>query len=218
MPGMRRSNLWAGSVNTMIRRLLTIASVLSVLLCVATLVLWVRSYWVADSWHWSTHGNVDNAGHVGWVDVKTLRSRLGILVEMNSSYLNDYPLGLRHEAQLPDSAEPIEVGVPTWSPIAANTVRVPYYHVYFARGGFAYYRNDSNTTSSDHNLIAPLWFLSALFAGPLVLMVRPLIVRRRRARGLCPVRSYDLRATPDRCPECGTIPSARIISRSTPAP
>jgi len=168
--------------------------------------LWVRSYWVADTWHWSKHGDVDNTGHVGWVDVKTRRGRLGILVEMNSSYLNDYPLGLRHEAQSPDTAEPIEVGVPTWSPMyVGNTIRVPYYQVYFARGGFAYYRNDFNTASSDHNLIVPLWFLSVLFAAPSVFLVRPLVVRRRRARGLCPVCSYDLRATPDRCPECGTV-------------
>src|SRR5690349_18678808 len=37
------------------RRLFMLASVLSLLLCVATAVLWVRSYWIADAWGWA-HG------------------------------------------------------------------------------------------------------------------------------------------------------------------
>jgi hypothetical protein len=32
------------------RRLLTLASAVSLLLCVATVVLWVRSYWIGDYW------------------------------------------------------------------------------------------------------------------------------------------------------------------------
>ena len=43
----------------------------------------------------------------------------------------------------------------------------------------------------------PLWWFISL----------PSRLRRRRAnRGLCRACGYDLRATPDRCPECGTSP------------
>lgn len=45
----------------------------------------------------------------------------------------------------------------------------------------------------------PFWLLTALPLLPLALGV----FRLRRAKGLCPQCGYDLRATPDRCPECG---------------
>ena len=54
----------------------------------------------------------------------------------------------------------------------------------------------------------PLWFLLVLTAAlPSVAVVWNLRQRRRAARfGLCAACGYDLRASPDRCPECGTIP------------
>jgi len=53
----------------------------------------------------------------------------------------------------------------------------------------------------------PHWLPTILLAGlPLVRLIRRLRHERAARLGLCPVCNYDLRATPERCPECGAIP------------
>jgi hypothetical protein len=58
----------------------------------------------------------------------------------------------------------------------------------------------------------PWWFLCALSTMALMLAGEPVFGLRfaitRHSRGTCSVCGYDLRATPDRCPECGTVPTA----------
>jgi 4-amino-4-deoxy-L-arabinose transferase-like glycosyltransferase len=60
-------------------------------------------------------------------------------------------------------------------------------------------------SSGSHWLYMPLWPTCLLFfipALPFILRFRP----KHHPIGLCPKCGYDLRATPDRCPECGTTP------------
>ena len=50
------------------------------------------------------------------------------------------------------------------------------------------------------------WLLTAILAlMPMVALAR--WYRSRRIPGCCPVCGYDVRATPDRCPECGAAPA-----------
>jgi hypothetical protein len=52
-------------------------------------------------------------------------------------------------------------------------------------------------------------YLALIFAVPPIIATIQIIRRLRKPRqpGKCQVCGYDLRATPDRCPECGAIPA-----------
>ena len=93
--------------------------------------------------------------------------------------------------------------------------------VHFELGGMEYYygpflqKADDDTrwrTGSGFDLRIPHWWV-ILMAGAVPTWFGTRLIRERQRRlrdkkrskiGLCNVCGYDLRATPDRCPECGT--------------
>jgi len=65
----------------------------------------------------------------------------------------------------------------------------------------------TGATKKDYFIKAPHWaFAIVLAIAPLAWLIA---LRKRlqiRRRGECRVCGYDLRATPERCPECGAVP------------
>jgi hypothetical protein len=69
------------------------------------------------------------------------------------------------------------------------------------------------------SLFIPLWLFTLLGLIPLARRLARLWVARDRARASrCPACGYDMRSSPDRCPECGAIPDqVTIAPDSAPA-
>jgi hypothetical protein len=72
-----------------------------------------------------------------------------------------------------------------------------------------YFSHGSNGKTRGVTLMAPCWAVCLLWLLPPVACAIGFHRRRRRRRNApdtCRSCGYDLRATPHRCPECGTVP------------
>ena len=159
------------------RRLFTIVSAVSLLLCLATLAMWVRSYWRVDRFRTTRTSSAQ-----AW-----LYSANGAIVFVRF----DGPTG----SFLPNSALTV-LPRSEWRCLGLGASRESMALV-----------NGSQVwdLSEFHIKWAFLFWISlgaAILFGHLVIHA----IRRWRdaTHGKCQGCGYDLRATPERCPECGT--------------
>jgi hypothetical protein len=58
-----------------------------------------------------------------------------------------------------------------------------------------------------HSIFLPAWLVVFVAAILPACWYAHWVSRRGKPVGYCPACGYDLRATPDRCPECGKVPT-----------
>jgi hypothetical protein len=170
--------------NVIVRRLLLYAvTVLALLLAVTFAAVWVRGHYAFEGW---VLGFERHVWHVNSArDGTYLAWFSDLTTSVRTRFVHDRPSDCR--GMFPGGGEG-----------GGGTL------------GFRYVRRDYGPGTPFGTFRAcyvPHWASLALFsvvgAGGAALIR---VDRRRRGLGLCPTCGYDLRATPDRCPECGHSP------------
>jgi hypothetical protein len=195
---------------------------LSLLLFAAACVLWVRSHWVYDRALWTHYRREAGGGasadsfelysYEGWLWVTTGWGRLG---RPGNIYWDDYYRqadatgGHRRFELSHQRPEHIQMlFAVNLAPAAATSGRGP------ARWQ-SWGQTDPAIPIAQHNfrIGVPFWLMAVLLAilpawAAVGHIVRWLRRRARLGRGQCTACGYDLRATPERCPECGKAVAA----------
>jgi hypothetical protein len=170
------------------RRLFNFLTLLSLLLCLATVALWMRSYSRRQAL-------LLFATSPGWIERLAIESLVG---ELSLSY-DQFLGGTEDSGWIYEVSSPYSVT--THGELLREYPR-PRSATFLGFGYDFYY-----SRSTDHPARAiwfPHWFLALILAVLPALRLRNLLRTRRRNRiGLCPHCGYDLRASPSRCPECG---------------
>jgi hypothetical protein len=191
MPPMRRAA----------RHVFTILSALSLLMSVATCVLWVRSYFRED--RITRYSNVGTDLQMVGIDCM---SDTGQLLVMHSTWRADHrpsvkpPLDSTHAG--PATGHPENV---RWFQNVGRYWRG--FGIVTAMNGTGSIKTNGTTYTQTGALrfIFPHWaVVMPLAVLPMMWLLLKVRRARRVAAGACPVCGYDLRASPDRCPECGT--------------
>jgi len=191
------------------RIIYNLAVAVSLLLCLATVGVWVRSGWVSDTLVWSDWP-VDRS----YFDLKSVWSSRGGL-QWSSWHCVGSSYMWWDDAHFNYSREPA-TNYPVYEDHfdLPRTSNLPHHRLLGfelnpeTKGPLPF---GSHSAFVVRSLTLPLYFPTLLFALlPAHYFLRVRRRRRiagRRARGCCVECGYDLQATPNRCPECGTIPA-----------
>ncbi len=186
-------------------------SVLLLLFSFATLLIWVRSNWVADTIEWG-----------GWRIEPNGNPHADVTMHENNGFLRTQKgyLTLWRRTQEIQVAAPAAVALqrqnprsgPTWKSFEAGDREILFSSSdaprnLCERAGF-YFRTRTGRTPTTiyYDAAVPFWAITVVSALPgIVWLARRRIRQRRRRMGmsLCAKCGYDLRETADRCPECG---------------
>jgi hypothetical protein len=185
----------------MVRRLFTLLSALSLVLCVMSTALLTRGLLVRDYLTWARAGGafVSIDSRDGCVFVSVIHSDVSRAFEWQ---------------QPSATAVPFPCAV-LYGPNARYT-DLHVAEVTTSAEGAVFLRQGQRSPRSPIVRVVWHWGLIAIAAATLpavrgfARLVRGALRRDRQRAGLCPTCAYDVRATPGRCPECGTsAPVAR---------
>jgi hypothetical protein len=209
------------------RHLLALCSTASLLLGVAVGVLWVRSYAARDTFSLGAHASGDASDGSMW-EAFAVSTRGSLRINLNrqrwhyAADPNPFPgdTGPYWVARPPDVPTPIPTARDSWRSTTRTSpgVRVTGFDAFgFGVGHLATNWSTappaSEWTNRSHTAArAPHWFVVLVLLIPPTFTTRRLLrtrlARQRRAAQRCLACGYDLRASPDRCPECG-MPAAK---------
>jgi len=194
------------------RRLFHLVILVGLLICVAIAALWIRSTSTCDT---IARGELNDAGYSlstfpGGAEVTATGGLSGAWFGIWKSgwHVSSYDWGTpRFHFAMSNRSLNLGFGLATWT-------NPSHYLLGFGHELITLSTSFSPKTLTTHSmtrLAVPFWFLMLLAASPGLLWLnrwRRHRVRRRQQR--CVQCGYDLRASPDRCPECGLVAKGEV--------